>query len=73
MAVVMPAGSPSPAVARLNRAVRDAISAEDVARALKSQGLEPAFSTPDALRDRIQTELSKWRDLAAPANVNALQ
>jgi tripartite-type tricarboxylate transporter receptor subunit TctC len=73
MAVVMPAGSPSPAVARLNRAVRDAISSEDVARALKLQGLEPVFSTPDALRDRIQTELSKWRDLAAPANANALQ
>jgi tripartite-type tricarboxylate transporter receptor subunit TctC len=73
MAVMMPAGSPPAAVARLNRAMRDAISSEDIARALKSQGLEPAFSTPDALQSRIQTELAKWRDLAAPTDTNTLQ
>ena len=73
MAVMMPAGSPPSVVARLNRAIRDAIGTEDVSRALKSQGLEPSVSTSDALRERIRTEITTWRGLVTPADVNALR
>jgi len=71
MAIMMPAGTPPAIVARLNRAMRDAIGDVDVAQALKSQGLEASVSTPDALRERIGTEITKWRELVTPAGADA--
>jgi tripartite-type tricarboxylate transporter receptor subunit TctC len=71
MAVVMPAASPPAIVARLNRAMRDALAATDVVVALKAQGVEPDPTTPDALRERIRVEITKWRSLAASAGLKA--
>jgi tripartite-type tricarboxylate transporter receptor subunit TctC len=73
MAIVMPAGSPPAVIERLNRAIRDAISDGDVAQALISQGLEPSASTSGALHERIEAEVTKWRALVAPTDVNALR
>jgi tripartite-type tricarboxylate transporter receptor subunit TctC len=66
MAVVMPAASPPTIVARLNRAMRDALAEKEVVAALKAQGMEAGYTTPDALRDHIHTEITEWRSLAAP-------
>jgi tripartite-type tricarboxylate transporter receptor subunit TctC len=71
MAIMMPAGCPPAVIARLNRAMRDAIGDAEVAQSLKSQGLEPSVSTPDALRERIGSEITKWRPLVTPAGANA--
>ena len=64
MAVVMPSASPPAIVARLNSAMRDALTAKDVVAALKAQGMEAAYTTPEALRERIRTEIAKWTALA---------
>jgi tripartite-type tricarboxylate transporter receptor subunit TctC len=71
MAVVMPAASPPAIVARLNHAMRDALVATDVAVALKAQGVESDASTPDAVRERIHAEITKWRNLAPSTDLKA--
>jgi tripartite-type tricarboxylate transporter receptor subunit TctC len=60
MAVVMPSASPPAIVAALNRAMREALAAADVVAALKAQGMQAGSTTPDALRERIRTEIAKW-------------
>ncbi|MGD0025470.1 MAG: tripartite tricarboxylate transporter substrate binding protein [Xanthobacteraceae bacterium] len=71
MAVVMPAASPSSIVARLNRAMRNALATADVAATLKAQEMQPELTTPDALRERIRIEIAKWRSVAALTGVKA--
>jgi tripartite-type tricarboxylate transporter receptor subunit TctC len=71
LALVMPAGSPSAIVARLNRAMHDTLASKDVVAALKVQGVDPEPSTPDALRERIRAEITKWRSLAGSAGLEA--
>ena len=64
MAIVMPSASPPAIVGRLNGAMRVALSAKDVVSALKAQGMEANYTTPDVLRERIITEIAKWTELA---------
>jgi tripartite-type tricarboxylate transporter receptor subunit TctC len=71
MAVVMPAAGPPAVMARLNRALRNALSTKNVVAALEAQGMEPEPTTPNELRDRIRDEITKWRSLAGPADVKA--
>jgi tripartite-type tricarboxylate transporter receptor subunit TctC len=60
MAVVMPSASPPAIVAALSRAMRETLAAADVVTALKAQGMQAGSTTPDALRERIRTEIAKW-------------
>jgi tripartite-type tricarboxylate transporter receptor subunit TctC len=63
MAIVMPAASPAAIVAKLNRSMADVLAAQDVVGALKAQGMEAGYTTPEALRERIRTEIAKWTAL----------
>lgn len=71
MAVVMPAAAPPAIVTRLNRAMYAALAAPDVVSALKAQGLEPEPSSPEAMRERIRAEITKWRGLVAATGIKA--
>lgn len=71
MAVVMPAHAPAAIATRLNTAMRDALADKDVVAALKAQGMEPGATTPEALRERIGTEIAKWRSLASAKSAGA--
>jgi len=73
MAVVTPAHTPPAIATRLNQAMRDALAAKDVVAALKAQGMEPGYTTPEALRERIRAEIAKWRSLANPTSAKAQQ
>ena len=73
MAVVMPAGSPSGVVARLNHAVGDALAAPEVVKALQAEDMQPEPSSPDALRKRMQADIAKWREVAAFSGVKMEQ
>jgi len=73
MAVVMPAHVPPAIATRLNQAMRDALAAKDVVAALKAQGMEPGYTTPEALHERIRTEIAKWRSLANPKSAKTQQ
>ncbi len=69
MALVMPPGTPAAIIARMNKETAAAIADPAVRKALAGQILEPRSSTPDELRDRIRSDVEKWRRIAAEANI----
>ena len=73
MAVVMPAGTPPAITARLNQALHAALTSADGIAALRSQEMEPAPDGPEALAERIRSEIAKWRNLATAAGLKHQQ
>ncbi|MGG5809460.1 Bug family tripartite tricarboxylate transporter substrate binding protein [Falsiroseomonas sp. CW058] len=59
-AVMAPAGTPAPAVARLAAAVREAMTQPAVRSRMSAAGADPAFSTPEELAAFIRAENQKW-------------
>lgn len=60
--LVVPAGTPKPAIDKLNQAFADALKQPEVRKTLLAQGLEFAPSTsPDQLAAFMQAEVPKWR------------
>jgi tripartite-type tricarboxylate transporter receptor subunit TctC len=71
MAVVTPPATPPGIIARLNRALIDALSTNEAKDSLLAQGLDTETSTPDALRARIGGDIEKWRTVIAGAGIHA--
>ncbi|WP_245598108.1 Bug family tripartite tricarboxylate transporter substrate binding protein [Ottowia thiooxydans] len=61
-AVVVPAGTPAPVVARLNAAVQKALADPELRRQLQERGAEAAPGTSEALSGFIRGELKRWGD-----------
>jgi tripartite-type tricarboxylate transporter receptor subunit TctC len=60
--LVVPAGTPKEAIAKLNSAFATALKQPEVRQQLQAQGLEFASSTaPEQLGGFIQSEVGKWR------------
>jgi tripartite-type tricarboxylate transporter receptor subunit TctC len=68
-AIVLPAGARSEIITRLNRDLRDILEMPDVRDALKRQGLDPQWSTPDAAAAVIKTDVAKWNEVIRRANL----
>ena len=68
-AVVMPAGTPSPIVARLNREIGEFVATPELKRVLAAQAIQAVSSTPDELRERIAKEIALWRGIAQKAGI----
>ena len=60
-ALLAPAGTPAPLVARLNADLNRVISEPVTARALIERGFFPAPGTPDALAAVIRGDLARWK------------
>jgi tripartite-type tricarboxylate transporter receptor subunit TctC len=58
--VLVPAGTPTGIVARLNREFNRALNDADVRARLNSAGLEPVGGSAATFRELIQTESDKW-------------
>lgn len=58
--VVAPAGTPSNAIAILNREFQRALQLPDVKKAMAAQGLEPASSTPEEFGTAIREGRERW-------------
>src|SRR5215813_1203590 len=69
MAIVMPAAVPQPIVARLNRELAKVLDNPEAEAALKAQGMDIEWSTPDTLRGRIANDVEKWRSIVAQAGI----
>jgi tripartite-type tricarboxylate transporter receptor subunit TctC len=69
MALVAPAASPQPIIAKLNGAVRQSLENAEIKAALVIQGFEAAPGTPEALRARIAADIKKWRTVVAKAGI----
>jgi tripartite-type tricarboxylate transporter receptor subunit TctC len=58
--IVAPAGTPAPAIAKLNAALRDAMNAPDTRERMAADGTEPFISTPEEYAADIDREETKW-------------
>ena len=71
VALVMPPNAPAAIVARLNREVNEILKSADAKDALVAQGVEPEPGPPEAVTQRIRTDIEKWRGVVAKAGVQA--
>jgi tripartite-type tricarboxylate transporter receptor subunit TctC len=56
-------------VARIARAVAEAITAPDLREKLSAQLMEPIPTTPAAFRARIDADLARWAPVIRAANI----
>ncbi len=70
-AVVAPAATSAPIVARLNKELNEILLLPEIKAALARQAITVELSTPDKLRERIAGDIAKWRDIAAKAGLKA--
>lgn len=68
-ALFAPSRTPQPILDRLNTAVREVWSQNDVRKRLLDLGAEPTAGSPDVLRDLVGRETEKWRDVVREARV----
>ncbi len=69
--VVGPAGLAEPVVARLNAAIRAALTAPEVLARLRDEGADPAPGTPAEFAHFIQLEMQRWGGLIRRAGLKA--
>jgi tripartite-type tricarboxylate transporter receptor subunit TctC len=68
-AVLAPRGTPRDVVRRLNRDLKKILNEPEVQTRLIQTGTEAAYSTPQALAERINAETVKWGRVARAAGV----
>ncbi|MBN9580571.1 MAG: tripartite tricarboxylate transporter substrate binding protein [Afipia sp.] len=62
-ALIAPAGTPPAIIARINDEVRDTLTKPSVRERLEAQLIEPAPSTPQELRARMEAEIKLWAEI----------
>ena len=67
-AIYAPARTPAPVVARLNQAVRDAMTAPAFIEVVRQQGALPEPSTPQALAEMQRAERIAWGEVVRAVN-----
>ena len=68
---VAPPATPAAIVARLNREVNEILSSAEGKEALVAQGMEAQPGPPDAVTERIRTDIEKWRAVVTKAGIRA--
>lgn len=68
-ALLAPAMTPEPIIGHLNREVRSVLQTKEVQASLVAQGADPAFSTPQALADKIKSEIAMWSKVVAKSGM----
>ena len=71
VSLVAPAATPPAILARLNREVNEFLASAEGKEALVAQGMEGEAGPPDAVSERIRSDIQKWRDVAAKAGIRA--
>lgn len=68
-AVVVPRGTPEPAIARLNAAMRVALDDAEVTATLNRNGLEPMPTTPQQFAAAWAAERTKWEPIIRESGI----
>ncbi|MBR0661581.1 Bug family tripartite tricarboxylate transporter substrate binding protein [Neoroseomonas oryzicola] len=68
-AVVVPRGTPEPAIARLNAAMRVALEDAEVTATLNRNGLEPMPTTPAQFAAAWEAERAKWEPIIRESGI----
>ena len=69
LGIAAPAGTPEAIVRRLNTELRRALQSDDVKKAFAAAGSAPSPSTPEAMREMVQTDIARWRSVIARGNI----
>jgi tripartite-type tricarboxylate transporter receptor subunit TctC len=72
-AMVAPAGTPAPIVARLNKALGDFVNAPDTKKHYLDLGIQPKASTPEELGAYIKSEIVRWGKVVAAAGAAGIE
>jgi tripartite-type tricarboxylate transporter receptor subunit TctC len=67
--LLAPAGTPQDVITKLNHAVNDALSSDDVLALLRLQGMDPLGGTPETFARTIVSETEKWARVIAAAGL----
>lgn len=69
--ILGPAGVPKPIVDKLNAEIKEALARPEFRKQLETLGLEPTYSTPQELSNRIRSELARWTKVIKDAGIKA--
>lgn len=68
-AIAAPKGVPQPIIAKLNKAINEAVASPELQTAGRRFGMEMQGSTPDQLQARLTGDIGKWSDLIEKAHI----
>jgi tripartite-type tricarboxylate transporter receptor subunit TctC len=69
-AVLAPAATPAPIIAKLNRAISDLLMQPDVRKKWEAFGIDPVATTPQELRKILAREIAEFTAAARRANIS---
>jgi tripartite-type tricarboxylate transporter receptor subunit TctC len=67
--IAAPVGVPAPIIAKLSRAVVEALHSSEAQDTGRKLGMEMRGSTPDELSARLKSDITKWSDLIETAHI----
>lgn len=67
--ILAPAGTPKPVIAKLNRQINEILRTPDMAEAIAKQGAVAEGGTPEAFKQYLQSEITKWSKVIKAAGV----
>jgi len=71
LAILAPAGTPQPIVARLNQALNAALGSKEVAEKFAQQGFEPFATSPEESRKFLANEVQRYARLIKARGITA--
>jgi tripartite-type tricarboxylate transporter receptor subunit TctC len=69
--IFAPPGTPAEQVAKLNHELKDILAAPDVRSTFEAQGMDPAWSTPEAFRRLVARDADRWAGVVSTAHIKA--
>ena len=62
-------GTPRPVIDQINREMRAILAEDDVRQRFAGFGGIPAYTTPDAMRERVEREVARWQKVVASRGI----
>jgi len=72
MGLLGPAGIPKYVVTKIDAEMKVALANPEFGKQLEALGLEPAYSTPQELHDRIRNERARWTKVIEGAGLSGI-
>jgi len=69
--LIAPAGTPPAVIAKLNKALQEALTSDEVKAKIAVEGAEPVPGTPDDYAKDIASEWAKWSKVVKDAGIKA--
>ena len=69
--IFAPPGTPADDVAKLNRELKDILATPEVRTAFQTQGMDPAWSSPEEFRRLVARDADRWAGVVRTANIKA--